>query len=584
MIMNRTGHTIHKTAFFIAAILTSADALPQIYPAVTSLPARYNEKFAVFTDRSLYMAGEDLFFSVINYTEKKIQSACRSKVFYVELMKAGGEVVAEAKFPLTAEGTEGHITIPEKIPAGIYFLRCYTRWMRNFSPAGFAYDRIKIINPAMMESESWVTDTSGRSMPWLTVDTTALNAGTSIRCTTDKPLYGIREKAVLSVGIPSGLRNMQERYCITVTRPGAVDNSRRVFFSWKEGAENQYPLSYIPESNGLTVSGTVLGKKTNEPVRNALVQLAVLDEKGDYFNYYTEPDGKFIFSLLPLTGRQDLFISARNAADDELEIHVDKDYANHNSALYAGPFILDPQERSLAREIMVNAQVTKAYDENKIPVSVPVQADSFLRCFYGTPSKTVYIDDFIALPTLEEVFFELVPEVSIGKRKGITYMMLTGNTRSNADLAAYSPLILLDRIPISSLKDLLEVSPAKIQRIEILNDVYIKGNVVYGGIVSIFSRKGDLAGITLPRNSFFFYFSGYSNPPGGQVRITPPLDKRIPDFRNCLYWNPAVHLKAGETENLEFYTSDSRGEFEVILEGITAEGESIEKRCRFRVE
>jgi hypothetical protein len=58
---------------------------------------------------------------------------------------------------------------------------------------------------------------------------------------------------------------------------------------------------------------------------------------------------------------------------------------------------------------------------------------------------------------------------------------------------------------------------------------------------------------------------------------------RIPDFRNCLYWNPEVFIKPGDKASLEFYTSDNRGEFEVVVRGLTTDGEIIEKKCRFRV-
>jgi hypothetical protein len=177
----------------------------------------------------------------------------------------------------------------------------------------------------------------------------------------------------------------------------------------------------------------------------------------------------------------------------------------------------------------------------------------------GTTKKIFFIDDFIALPTLEEVFFELVPEITIGKRKDITYMVLIGHSRNNADLASYNPLILLDRIPVYNLKDLLEISPGKIKRIEIINDVYIKGNVTYGGVVSIFSRKGDLAGIKLPRNSYFFDFSGYfPRPDESEMIPVPSSSRRIPDFRNCLYWNPEVLIRPGNKAGLEFYTSDNK--------------------------
>lgn len=585
MIMNRTRCQLIAPGLCIMAFLSSANIWSQVSPSFPMLHKGYDEKYTVFTDRSLYIAGEDLYFSVFNCSGEEIQSVCRSKVVYIELVKADGEVVTEAKFPLTDEGAEGCIPIPEKTASGTYLLRSYTRWMRNFSPAGYAYNRIKIINSAGLESDNPVADTFGYTCSFVPADS-MISKAIPIRCSTDKPVYGIREKAVVSVEIPALSQHILNRYCITVARPGAVFASQKVILKGKNEEDGQqYVLRYLPESEGLTVSGTVLIKKTGEPVKNAFVQLAVLDAKGDYLSYYTGSDGKFFFSLLPIAGRHDLFVTARNAADDDLEIRVDKDYANHNTALYTGPFILDPQERSLALEMMVNAQVRKAYTEKLRPVGLPLKKDSSARCFYGEPLKTVYIDDFIALPTLEEVFFELVPEINIGKRKEITYMLLIGHSRNNTDLASYNPLILLDRIPVYSLKDLLEISPGKIQRIEIINDVYIKGNVMYGGVVSIFSRKGDLAGIKLPRNSYFFDFSGFFPRVDEPEMIPDPSSsRRIPDFRNCLYWNPDVVIKPGDQAGLEFYTSDNKGEYEVVVHGLTSEGEILEKRCRFSVE
>lgn len=96
---------------------------------------------------------------------------------------------------------------------------------------------------------------------------------------------------------------------------------------------------------------------------------------------------------------------------------------------------------------------------------------------------------------------------------------------------------------------------------------------------------GDLAGIKLPRNSYFFYFSGYLPRPDESETIpVASSSRRIPDFRNCLYWNPEVLIKPGNNARLEFYTSDNKGEFEVVVNGLTTEGEILEKRYRFRVE
>ena len=50
--------------------------------------------------------------------------------------------------------------------------------------------------------------------------------------------------------------------------------------------------------------------------------------------------------------------------------------------------------------------------------------------------------------------------------------------------------------------------------------------------------------------------------------------KRIPDYRYQLLWEPNLSLDQKE-ENLSFYTSDLKGDFEVVLEGFTDEGKPV---------
>ena len=51
-----------------------------------------------------------------------------------------------------------------------------------------------------------------------------------------------------------------------------------------------------------------------------------------------------------------------------------------------------------------------------------------------------------------------------------------------------------------------------------------------------------------------------------------------PDNRATLYWNPNIRLGKGESKELKFYTSDRKGPFEVVLEGITDQGEIVRVR------
>lgn len=578
----------HHMAFIIAGIMAAlfinGNTLAQAYRSPVIMHDGYNEKYAVLTDRNIYVAGEELCFSVFNLSDRHVRKAGWSKIFYIELVQPDGAMVAGVKIPLLEDEAAGFLQIPDNIPTGYYLLRSYTRWMRNFSPRDYAYNRIKIVNPYIQEVNIPAAGNSESSTVLTPNDSTNVLM-MPIGCKTDKAVYNSREKVMVSIDIPPFIKNISDSYCISVARCGAVDPNGSGVVKMNEASDDEhYLMQFIPETKGLSVSGKVLNNN-GETVRNTFVQLSMLRENGDYLGYYTDLDGKFYFSLLPFTGRQDMFISAHNVTGDRLEIRIDKDFANHNGAISTEAFTLSDNERSLAVEMMINSQVKKAYAKNRDTAVTRDEQDSTGLYFYGQPCRTVYIDDFIALPTLGEVFFELVPEVSVTKRKGVNTVVVSGHPRVSADLASYNPLILLDLVPISNLDDLLAVPPRKLQRIEIINNLYIKGDIIYGGVVSIFSKKGDLAGINLPLNSSFFVIEGLSSQQTSAVEsfADNQNESRIPDFRNCLYWNPKITIRPGNKASLEFTTSDNKGDYEFIIRGFSSDGVLMEKRCRFGV-
>ena len=48
--------------------------------------------------------------------------------------------------------------------------------------------------------------------------------------------------------------------------------------------------------------------------------------------------------------------------------------------------------------------------------------------------------------------------------------------------------------------------------------------------------------------------------------------KRLPDPRTLLYWNPTLQVKKGEASQLEFYTSDVPGNYTIVVEGLANDG------------
>jgi len=200
--------------------------------------------------------------------------------------------------------------------------------------------------------------------------------------------------------------------------------------------------------------------------------------------------------------------------------------------------------------------------------------------FYGNPISIIYFDDFIRLPNLEEYFVEVVPQVAVRKNRGVRRLVLLG---VHPDLAIYPPLLMIDGVAIFDVEAVLAVSPRLIQRVEIVNAPYIRGNVTFGGIISLISRNNDLGYIDLPSSGLLVNYRMLDIPAHGSIP-DEVSDPRLPDVRNTLYWNPGLQLDPDQSRNISFRTSDQKGDYEILIRGTDASGKFFEKRMGFTVE
>jgi hypothetical protein len=197
--------------------------------------------------------------------------------------------------------------------------------------------------------------------------------------------------------------------------------------------------------------------------------------------------------------------------------------------------------------------------------------------FYGKPTAVIYLDKYIQLPTMEEYFNELPSQVKVRKRKEGSYFAV----QQAEFLSMYDPLVMLDWVAIDEPAKVLAVSPQSISRIEIVNEDYVKGGQIYGGIISIISKKGNFAGIDLPSAGVFI---NYRFPARGPCRegFTPGVPAH-PDTRNTVLWKTGLHLTGTTTQTHTFIAPRVPGKYVVVAEGITRQGEIVTTTREFEV-
>jgi hypothetical protein len=537
-------------------------SLPESYTGV--LPG---EKIILFTDRTLYAVSENVLFKadylIDNYSGKEPWST----VVYVELIRQDGHPVVQRKFQISGTGAEGSISIPEDLSSGVYYLKAYTKWMRNFPTDRYEYKPVRIINPFTDKAEFYPVPKDS------TVPGKFLSAGndTVVFCSAEKKTYHIREKVTLSV-FPRKESGFQGKVSISVARKGTNDFIKA--YSGKDFPfiPAQRNIEYYPEPRGISVSGKVINKETGKEIPYALVELALLYQNSFFSGFISDSRGQFLFTFPYYEGSFDFYIEA-NKENLPLSFHIDSEFCERPCSPGYFTFELTEKEKETAGEICENMEIDNIFHGQKPDTTEKKSDKKILKSFYGEPVRTIYTEKYIELPDLNEFIFELVPEFLVDYRKKTPVVRLVKKTT----FSAYPSLCLVDNVPVTNMSAFISIPVYKIEKIELIDKPYISGSIYFNGIIQAFSKAGDMAGIELPKNSLFFNFSLYS---GNKSSEFPDYSNRtyrgrIPDRRNVLYWNPSAQIKPGQEMKLSFYTADMKGEYEILIQGLSKSGDRI---------
>lgn len=544
------------------------------------IPAiQQGEGVVLICDRNLYIAGERLFFSAFLQTADGSAKTDPGRVLYCEIISPDGNKITGNKYLIENSRASGSIAIPVDIITGTYYLRAYTRFMRNAGPSAYHYTKIKVVNATRSEVQTLIdknhlSDSLSRSFR-------ADIAEGSFIVSTDKSRYSPRDTVHITIDRADTMQSSFQDLSLAVVPEFSVSAEivklpRQVGGSSENGHSDNSAF-YNPETRGLSIAGKLVDNTSGDPLPYTRVNLSILGKGRDFMAMQTDSAGLFFFSLPEYTGYRDLFLCTGKASSPDPKILVDNDFCTVPVHIPSGTFTLTPQERETAYKMAVNVQLDTYFKVDSIPESAVEEDDE--QAFYGKPDDILFIDDYIQLPTLEEYFNGLPTLVRVRKHKGEKYFKVIG---SQAGLNNFDPLIMVDLVAIDDPSKVLGINPANISRIEVVNVLYAKGDETFGGIINIISKHGDFAGIDLPSSGIFIKYGFLAD--YGQSRATsqPPLN--FPDARNTLFWDPGLELNQGNSSRVTFTAADTPGRFLVLLSGVNLKGEIYRQTISFEVQ
>lgn len=109
------------------------------------------EKVYLHTDRDTYFIGEDLWFSGYAMLSENTQNLIASNMMNVDLINQEGGIILSQKVELIGGRVAGTVSIPKDVKSGVYQLRAYTNWMKNFDNDFFFKKNIKIFTNKISE-------------------------------------------------------------------------------------------------------------------------------------------------------------------------------------------------------------------------------------------------------------------------------------------------------------------------------------------------------------------------------------------------------------------------------------------------
>lgn len=354
-------------------------------------------------------------------------------------------------------------------------------------------------------------------------------------------------------------------------------------FKWEKILQNKTAsFSFVPEYEGLVVSGKVLHKETQLPAGKVESYLAVPGTSFQFYNAQSNEKGEVNFYTKNFFGSHEIFAQA-GGRERSFKVDLKNPFSENYSSRVLSEFSLASTSGQVLQARSVNAQVQNIYTGDKQNIFQPVAIDT--SSFY-VPTGIYPLDNYVRFPTMEEVLREYVSEIPVSRQNN--KLRLAAGRRDAAGIVyRYEPLTMVDGVPLFDDPDkIFEFDPLKVKQLDIINKKYFLGTSGFEGIINFRTYTGSPEGLALDPNATVVDYQGLQL----QREFFAPVyetanqvNSRMPDFRNLLFWAPAIKTNIFGKQQFSFYTSDLAGKYQVVIEGISADGKAGNTSFNFYV-
>lgn len=357
---------------------------------------------------------------------------------------------------------------------------------------------------------------------------------------------------------------------------------RSNWIDWKKILASGIPdFKYPSEKTEHFINGRLLSNENNN-FRSGEDILVCIPGKEASFQYArTDSNGNFRIRVGIDEELKDLVIMPEKN-EKERKIIIESPFSDQYFQTVHKEDVQGERLPEYVRRSGINYQVQKIYGISAVgKMTDHLLVLLKLTRFYGKPDIELLLADYIHLPVMTEVFFELLPGVSLKKKKSEYEISIT--YRIEDYQFTTSPCLMIDGVIIKDASLIADLDPELIEKIDVIRGNYMVGKYLFPGLVNVISKSGNFTCIPLPEYMVRIPYEVINVP---EKFIAPEYssvqmkNSRLPDYRNTLYWNPSVK---SDKDGIVFWSSDNKGDYLINIQGVTRDGNVISIKKLFKV-
>lgn len=358
------------------------------------------------------------------------------------------------------------------------------------------------------------------------------------------------------------------------------------WINWKEIFSGDLPhFKYPTENEYHLLMGDLVtneGMSISDP---EYLLMCTPGKEADFQYTRTDNEGHFCFRIHIDEGLKDLIVIPDNGNKNR-KINIESSFSDKYISQVS---VADSSNKTIPAfisKLSVNHQVQKIYGNPSLGTQQKAIYNPVIPLrFYGKPDFELVLSDYINLPVMSEIIFELLPGVSLKRKKSGDEISLTYHIADN-QYTTY-PCLMIDGIIIKDASLIANIDPEIVEKIDLIREKYFVGRYFFPGIINVITKAGDFSCVSLPEYMIRMPYrvlepvNSFISP---DYTTLQTMESRIPDYRNTLYWNPSVKTDKEGKARIEFWSSDNKADYEINVQGITKEGKifSTQKILRVR--